>query len=231
LSVLGSCYGHRIFGGSGAEPNQWERLVAVLRSDPQSRRAVLDVYDPDISLATNVKDAPCVCTLQFLIRDDRLHLITYMRSNDVIWGLPYDIFLFTMLQELLSIDVDRPLGTYTHIVGSLHLYEHHFELARAILRNQHEPEFEMPPMAARDELPRFLDAEAHVRSGRALPHDEDELNPYWSSLLAVLKSYRVFKAAASPGQALASIPSGSRYTIFLENLWRSDASERERSGA
>jgi thymidylate synthase len=132
-----------------------------------------------------------------------------------------------MLQELLSIDVDRPLGTYTHIVGSLHLYERHFQFAREILRNQDEREFEMPPMEERDELPRFLGAEAQVRSD--LPA-EDQLHPYWSNLLAVLKSYRLFKATASSGQALASIPSGSRYTTLLENLWRSDVLEREHSG-
>jgi hypothetical protein len=86
-------------------------------------------------------------------------------------------------------------------------------------------------MAARDDLPRFLEEEAQVRSGRILPDDADQLHPYWSSLLAVLRSYRVFKAAASPEQALASIPSGSRYAILLENLWRSDASARGRSGS
>lgn len=41
-------------------------------------------------------------------------------------------------------------------------------------------------------------------------------------ILAVLKSYRIFKAASSPEQALASIPSRSRYAILLDNLWRSD---------
>jgi thymidylate synthase len=184
---------------------------------------VLDVYDPEIGLEERVKDAPCACTLQFFIRDDRLHLITYMRSNDVVWGLPYDVFLFTMLQELLSRELSRPLGTYTHIVGSLHLYDHHFELGREILRSETEREFEMPPMAAPGELPHFLEAEVRLRSGKTPPHDERELDPYWSSLLNVLESYRVFKQSASPQRALECVSVGSRYAILLESLWRNDA--------
>ena len=46
-----------------------------------------------------------------------------MRSNDIWFGLPYDIFQFTSLQILLSMELGVGIGTYTHICGSLHLYE------------------------------------------------------------------------------------------------------------
>jgi len=222
MSVRGSCYGHRIFGRIGTGESQWERVAELLRSDPWSRRAVLDVYDPELGFRKTVKDAPCACTLQFLIRDDRLHLVTYMRSNDVIWGLPYDVFVFTMLQELLGRELRRPLGTYTHIAGSLHLYENHFALGKEILRSPTECEFEMPLMTAPGELPNFLDIEARLRSGGAVPEDELGLDLYWSSLITVLESYRIFKATGSPERALERVPTGSRYGVLLENLWRSD---------
>ena len=46
-----------------------------------------------------------------------------MRSNDVWWGLPYDVFQFTQLQLTLARLLDVAPGEYTHMVGSLHAYE------------------------------------------------------------------------------------------------------------
>jgi len=174
---------------------------------------VLDVYDGEIGLRPEVKDSPCACTLQFLIREEQLHLIVHMRSNDAIWGLPYDMFLFTMLQELLANELGTPLGTYTHIVGSLHLYEHHFELARGILKSRPEHSFEMPPLTSFDQLPRFLEIEALLRSG--VDTSLDGLDPYWSELAMVLRSYRILKMSGSREDALGSVPVGLRYAALF----------------
>jgi thymidylate synthase len=93
--------------------------------------------------------------MQFFIRDNRLHGLAYMRSNDAILGLPYDIFLFTMLQETMAATLVVELGEYHHYAGSLHLYSHHHTMAKEIVRNRVESEFEMPPMIAVEEIPYF----------------------------------------------------------------------------
>ena len=46
-----------------------------------------------------------------------------MRSNDLWTGFPYDVFQFTAMQILMSMELGLELGSYTHIAGSLHLYE------------------------------------------------------------------------------------------------------------
>ena len=50
-------------------------------------------------------------------------MTTYMRSNDLWMGFPYDVFQFTNMQVLMSMELGVELGTYTHISGSLHLYK------------------------------------------------------------------------------------------------------------
>ncbi len=94
--------------------------VQKLREDPNTRQAVLTIWRerPGIS-----KDVPCTCLFQFFNRDGRLHLVTYMRSNDVWLGFPYDLFNFTTLQNYVASALGLELGNYTHHVGSLHLYE------------------------------------------------------------------------------------------------------------
>jgi thymidylate synthase len=87
-------------------------------------------------LRPSLKDVACAITLQFLIRDDAVHAVVYMRSNDVILGLPYDVFLFTMLQEIISTQLGLKLGQYHHFCGSLHLYDRHIDLAERILATE-----------------------------------------------------------------------------------------------
>ena len=46
-----------------------------------------------------------------------------MRSNDIWTGFPYDVFSFTAMQIILAFQLGVGIGEYTHIAGSLHLYE------------------------------------------------------------------------------------------------------------
>lgn len=50
-------------------------------------------------------------------------MTTYMRSNDLWMGFPNDVFQFTAIQVYLAMRLGYQLGSYTHIAGSLHLYE------------------------------------------------------------------------------------------------------------
>lgn len=115
---VNSAYGHRIFHHFGFD--QWEHVKNQLRKDPMSRQAVIHIKD-----ASNAptKDMPCTVSLQFFIRDNKLFLITYMRSNDLWMGFTYDVFNFTALQVKMAMELGVELGTYTHVAGSLHLYK------------------------------------------------------------------------------------------------------------
>lgn len=136
---INSAYGARIFNPSvGGRNSQWEFCLFELKRDPDSRRAVVHINEPrDLwrAVTAGSKDVPCTLSLQFLIRDRRLHLHAVMRSNDVVWGLPYDVFSFTCLQESflyqlqeIGVPVDD-LGFYYHTAGSLHIYETHYTMA------------------------------------------------------------------------------------------------------
>lgn len=141
--TLNSAYGKRIRGFYGIESlgrTQWQNAVETLLRDHDSRRAVLIVNLPrdeyDANSPRGSKDVPCTLALQFLIRDGSLDLHVTMRSNDVVWGLPYDVFSFTLLQECMLLDLNEKLekklnlGFYHHTAASMHLYERHFVLAK-----------------------------------------------------------------------------------------------------
>lgn len=118
-------YGPRIHGNL-------RKVVDQLKKDDSSRQAVLTVFNSDKDLNVDVKDVPCTLTLQYFIRDEKLLARTSMRSNDLYLGMPYDFVQFIALQGAIAQALDIPMGTYSHTVGSLHIYEQHMREAEFI---------------------------------------------------------------------------------------------------
>jgi thymidylate synthase len=217
--IIGSCYGHKIFFQKEHQLNQWKKIVQLLKTDPHSRRAILTFIDRDFEVDAGAKDIACACTLQFMIRSGQLHALGHMRSNDVIWGLPYDIFLFTMLQEMLAYELELNLGTYTHFVGSIHVYEPHLELAKCIIENNVVNSFEMPPMGGIEKINTFLCLEAQIREKKSIKcQDIKSLDKYWQDLLAVLNWYRLSKEEGGYSKVSDKIPNNFPYHILLQNM-------------
>lgn len=119
-------YGNRIFYKHGI--NQLEKVYETLKNHPESRQAVIIIWDPKIDLpycdgSPNNKDIPCnICSL-IKVRNGKLEWTQIMRSNDLMLGLPYNIVQFTSIQEILASWLDVEVGTYNHISDSLHIYE------------------------------------------------------------------------------------------------------------
>ena len=144
--TLNSAYGKRIrdttvgrdnnYPLAGKPYTQWEICVKTLEEDKDSRRALLLINEPHDQFKAAVhgsKDVPCTLSLQFFIRKNRLHCHANMRSNDVHWGLTYDLFSFTLFQECMLLELKKTypnltMGRYFHTAGSLHIYEHHYSL-------------------------------------------------------------------------------------------------------
>lgn len=118
-------YGPRIHGNL-------RKVVEQLKKDDSSRQAVLTIFNADKDLNADVKDVPCTLTLQYFIRDGKLLARTNMRSNDLYLGMPYDFVQFIALQGAIAKALNIPMGTYTHTVGSLHIYEQHMREAEFI---------------------------------------------------------------------------------------------------
>jgi thymidylate synthase len=195
--------GGRIFGAYGPRlfkrwksVKQFENIINLLGEKPTSRRAVLQLFD-STDLTEKHEDVPCTCTLQLLVRNGKLDLIVYMRSNDVIKGLTHDIFCFTMLQEIAARRLSVELGTYKHCIGSLHLYSADDETARSfLLEGWQSTKSTMPPMPVGDPssgIRQLLRAEAALRRGHDRPGqlpEEEKADPYWADLIRLLRAFR-----------------------------------------
>lgn len=203
--TVNSSYGHRMFGHSSVFPyNQWEKMKSILTDDPDSRQAILHINHPH-DYTYNNKDIPCTLSLQFFIRENKLHMITSMRSNDIILGFTNDVFQFTMLQEMMWLELSKTekfkgleLGHYFHNAGSMHVYERHFEMVKDILDEAGSADeggetVIMKPMELKDtDIMNLIRVEEIWRvEGKQKDYDftritaYNELSEYWQKLIKV----------------------------------------------
>ena len=73
------------------------------------------------------KDIPCNVLSHLLLRKRRLEWLQVMRSNDLVWGLPYNLIQWTYLQEVVAGWLGVEPGQYVHVSDSLHAYNRHWK--------------------------------------------------------------------------------------------------------
>lgn len=191
-NAFGSCYGAKVFGSKGNGSSQWECVYNLLKCDPDSRRGVLFFSGDEFDIKDVDSDIACAISLQFLIRGGSLDAVCTMRSNDVILGMSYDIFLFTMLQEMMALKLNVSVGSYHHFAGSMHMYARDFDIANKILKSDSIVSRPMAAMKDIDKLPVFLKCERAVVLDDASQYDE-ALGSYWSAMLSTIKKWENIK--------------------------------------
>ena len=204
-TLSGSNTGQRLFG-SDSGSDQLEGIISRLRADRHTRRAAAVVWRPEDALRES-RDIPCTLSIACHLRGGQLLTTVSMRSNNALRLLPYNLFEFTMLAELIAAEVGAEPGPYWHSVNSLHVFLADLETAEATVASPADgsPSPPMPPMPRRGPLEQaelLVAYEAGLRRlfvqretshlPRLVRKAEDELEPYWFGLLAVLI---VFSAA------------------------------------
>ena len=116
--------------------NQFQKAYEQLKNDKFSRQATIVLFDPYKDYK-ETKDKPCTNLMRFMIRENKLNMTVFMRSNDIWRGTPYDIFNFTMLQEIMACMLGIDIGKYTHVADSLHIYESDFELGQKVVEENY----------------------------------------------------------------------------------------------
>jgi thymidylate synthase len=138
---INSNYGHLVW--SDKYFNQYGNVLDELLHNPDGRRASMIYNRPSIWMEYNENgksDFICTNAVTYYIRDNILHSVVQMRSNDVVFGYKNDYAWQRHLMQRLVEDYNG-LNMYDkgdhieegHIiwqVQNLHVYERHFHLVK-----------------------------------------------------------------------------------------------------
>jgi thymidylate synthase len=203
--LSGSAYGPRIFDYRGERLDQWRSVINTIKADGDTKRAVIQIFDPRELVVKDNIDVACTLSLQFLVRGRALQAVSFMRANDAYRGVVSDVFSFTFLQEVLARELGLVSGSYDHHVGSYHLYDNDALSAANVLGSRPtEPIAHFPSMPLGDPWPALhalFEIEEGVRLGSLRMSSGDiaglNLAPYWKQIVTVFELYRRWQSGES----------------------------------
>lgn len=123
------------YGKRTGQHDQLNNVLTQLTETPDTRRAVLSIWDSELDSSGAGADRPCTLSIGFRRRpsvlgidavtnsDEVLNMTVTMRSNDVIRGSYGDFIQFMLLQNTFAAALGVNVGSYTHNVQSLHVYQ------------------------------------------------------------------------------------------------------------
>jgi thymidylate synthase len=217
-----AAYGARLRTAHGHD--QLKDIIRTLQETPDSRQAILNIWLPsadrgfapdwDAQAMTGLahqiphvtKDRACNVMAHLMVRDGVLNWLQIIRSNDIVWGTPYNFMQWMHIHEYVAQAVGVPMGTYRHLADSLHMYAKHQAEASATifpfdLYEALGPQSDHKGMgfvgAQRVAIETML---AHVsmlmaaEDFRDLPvPDPTIVGPYWYDVWPILVAYRAYK--------------------------------------
>lgn len=118
--VFNAAYGYRMRHHFGRD--QLTDIVSLLRKEPNTRQAVIQLWDP-ADLTKSTKDKACNMEVVFDNRGGRLNMTVLNRSNDAWYGAyGANAVHFSIIQEFVASAVGLRAGVYRQVSNNLHLY-------------------------------------------------------------------------------------------------------------
>lgn len=171
---LGPVYGkqwRRWEGNDGRVYDQLSQVIEILKSNPDSRRAVISAWN--VSELDEMALMPCHCLFQFYVADGKLSCQLYQRSADVFLGVPFNIASYALLTMMVAQVCKLGYGEFVLTFGDVHLYNNHIEQAKIQIERQPRslPQMKINPHINNIEDFRFEDFElinynphAHIKA-------------------------------------------------------------------
>lgn len=206
-----AAYGHRLRLNFGFD--QLQDVIDGLKRDRDTRQAGLVIADPTLDRSFNqngepreVKDRACNVYSHAMIREDKLQWLQVLRSNDAIWGVPYNLMQWTHIMEYIASELRVDLGHYVMVSDSMHIYEQgesagELDNARNItpfnLYAKTRFEHRKMPRMDEDQWTHVFGLEAGIRQSEDFSQvrgwmDQAPAN-YWGDVLYILAGWRMYK--------------------------------------
>ena len=111
--------------------NQLDVIINRLNKNINSNRAIAVTYNPMVDM--NRQDIPCLQLIQALVRNDKLILSVYFRSNDLYGAFPSNMMFLTYLGMKIANELRVQFDYIDYHCSSLHIYETDYQQALKVI--------------------------------------------------------------------------------------------------
>ncbi len=117
----------------GCEIDQIADIIDALKRDPYSKAGVAITWHVSDELMRKHKSSPCLVLLHPIVQDEKLNLMVYFRSHDMVQGWPENAYGCAAIQKTIADGIALPTGILTMISGSAHIYAHYYKQVEEML--------------------------------------------------------------------------------------------------
>ena len=111
----------------GETIDQLTDAIDLIRHNPDSRRIIVNAWNPAEIGTLDVALPPCHAFFQFYVANGRLSCQLYQRSADIFLGVPFNIASYALLTMMIAQVCGLRLGEFVHTLGDAHIYLNHEE--------------------------------------------------------------------------------------------------------
>ncbi len=129
-------YGSAIFNYDEKINQVDDFVIPLLRRESNSRRAVVSLWNPHKDSNVHKTLMPGLLLVDFKVRNNKLHLTSFVRSNDIFFGWPANIYQLYLLQNYVRDKLNLEPGDLTTFSTSAHIFEDQLEHIEKVLQQR-----------------------------------------------------------------------------------------------
>lgn len=106
----------------GREIDQLQEAIELIKHNPESRRIIVNAWNPGEASMDQVALPPCHSFFQFYVAGNKLSLQMYQRSADMFLGVPFNIASYSLLLHMVAKVTGLEAHEFVHTIGDAHIY-------------------------------------------------------------------------------------------------------------
>ena len=128
----------------GGAYNQFQEIIKQMRERPELKTHFISPWIPQYIIRNKdyqqkVVVCPCHGWMHFRILDNKLNLVMFQRSCDVLIGCPSNWVQYSALLLAMADVLDLEPGEFVHMVSDAHIYENQLPVIDKILKRKSRP--------------------------------------------------------------------------------------------
>jgi len=127
MSKIDMVEGQRV---SSIDFNQLDRVIKILKVTPESNRSNIVIAKAEDLILDH---PPCMRSIQFKVRYNKLHMSLYFRSWDAWGGFPSNLAALQLMKEYIGGLIEVEDGKIFAASMGLHVYEGEWEYASTLV--------------------------------------------------------------------------------------------------
>ena len=133
------CQWRKWITAEGKVVDQLQNAIDLIRENPESRRIIVNSWNPGEIGPKQVALPPCHSFFQFYVSETKLSLHMYQRSADMFLGVPFNIASYSLLLHMIAMITNLEPHEFIHTIGDAHIYLNAVDQVKLQLKREPQP--------------------------------------------------------------------------------------------